>query len=111
MPLDRVVSEINIIDDIEYIPAPNGFYQDFFNNIIGVTHEKNAKVEDVIIRTKTEFNVVISSRPCIRGLLHHHSQRWDSPSTLYLRYRQQQSSPICRIGRTSDLTSPERIDD
>ncbi len=55
VPLDRIVGEIIEVNDLEYIPAPKGFYQDFFNNIIGVTHEKDAKVEQVVIRTKTEY--------------------------------------------------------
>ena len=54
----------------EYIPAPKGFYQDFFNNIIGVTHEKGAKVEEVIIRTKTEYqHGLLLTKPL------HHSQK------------------------------------
>ena len=55
VPLDRIVGEVCEVDDLEYIPAPKGFYQEFFKNIIGVTHEKDAKVEEVIIRTKTEY--------------------------------------------------------
>jgi hypothetical protein len=55
VPLDRIVGEVNEVDDVEYIPAPKGFYQEFFKNIIGVTHVKGAKVENVIIRTKTEY--------------------------------------------------------
>lgn len=55
VPLDRIVGEVCEINDVEYIPAPKGFYQDFFKNIIGVTHEKGAKVEEVIIRTKSEY--------------------------------------------------------
>lgn len=55
VPLDRIVGEVREVNDVEYIPAEKGFYQNFFNNIIGVTHEKGAKVEDVIIRTKTEY--------------------------------------------------------
>lgn len=55
VPLDRIVGEVSIVNDVEYIPAPKGFYHEFFNNIIGVTHEKGAKVEEVIIRTKTEY--------------------------------------------------------
>ena len=70
VPLDRIVGEVTTVDDIEYIPAPKGFYQQFFNNIIGVTHEKDAQVERVVIRTKTEYQ---------HGLLMtkrlHHSQQ------------------------------------
>ena len=55
VPLDRIVGELVEVNDVEYIPAPKGLYQEFFKDIIGVTHEKGAKVEEVIIRTKTEY--------------------------------------------------------
>ena len=55
VPLDRIVGDVTMVDDVEYIPAEKGFYQQFFKDIIGVTHEKGAKVETVVIRTKTEY--------------------------------------------------------
>ncbi|MBP5299205.1 MAG: WYL domain-containing protein [Lachnospiraceae bacterium] len=55
VPLDRIVGEVSIVEGVEYIPAEKGFYQNFFKDIIGVTHEKGAKVEQVVIRTKTEY--------------------------------------------------------
>jgi hypothetical protein len=74
VPLDRIVGEVSEVSDVEYIPAPKGFYQDFFNNIIGVTHEKGAKVEEVIIRTKTEYqHGLLLTKPL------HHSQKETLP--------------------------------
>lgn len=68
--LDRIVGEISPVADIEYIPAEKGFYQEYFKNIIGVTHEKGAKVELVIIRTKTEYqHGLLLTKPL------HHSQK------------------------------------
>lgn len=55
VPLDRIAGEVCEVSDVEYIPAPKGFYQDYFKNIVGVTHEKDAKVEEVIIHTKTNY--------------------------------------------------------
>ena len=70
VPLDRIVGEVSEVNDVEYIPAPKCFYQDFFNNIIGVTHEKGAMVEKVIIRTKTEYqHGLLLTKPL------HHSQK------------------------------------
>lgn len=70
VPLDRIVGEVSELDDVEYISAPKGFYQDYFNNIVGVTHEKGAKVEEVIIRTKTEYqHGLLLTKPL------HHSQK------------------------------------
>ena len=69
VPLDRIVGVVNPVDDVEYIPAEKGFYQQYFKNIIGVTHEKNAKVEQVVIRTKTEYqHGLLLTKPL------HHSQ-------------------------------------
>ena len=70
VPLDRITGEVNKVDDVGYIPAEKGFYQDFFKNIIGVTHEKDAKVEEVVIRTKTEYqHGLLLTKPL------HHSQK------------------------------------
>lgn len=74
VPIDRVIGEVTVIDDVDYIPAPKGFYQDFFNNIIGVTHEKEAKVEEIIIHTKTEYqHGLLLTKPL------HHSQEETLP--------------------------------
>ena len=74
VPLDRIVDEVNVVNDVEYIPAPKGFYQEFFENIIGVTREKDAKVEPVVIRTKTEYqHGLLLTKPL------HHSQKETLP--------------------------------
>ena len=70
VPLDRIVGEVSTVNNVEYIPAPKGFYQEFFKNMIGVTHEKGAKVEEVVIRTKTEYqHGLLLTKPL------HHSQK------------------------------------
>lgn len=70
VPLDRITGEVTEADDVEYIPAPKRFYQQFFNNIIGVTHEKDAKEEQVVIRTKSEYqHGLLLTKPL------HHSQK------------------------------------
>lgn len=69
VPLDRIVSTPTIVEDVEYIPTERGFYPQFFTNIIGVTHERDAKVEQVVIRTKTEYqHGLLLTKPL------HHSQ-------------------------------------
>ena len=74
VPLDRIIGELIEVNDVEYIPAPKGFYQDFFKDIIGVTHEKGAKVEQVVIRTKTEYqHGLLLTKPL------HHSQKETLP--------------------------------
>lgn len=74
VPLDRIVGKLNPVENIEYIPADKGFYQQYFKNIIGVTHEKDAEVEQVVIRTKTEYqHGLLLTKPL------HHSQHETRP--------------------------------
>lgn len=74
VPLDRIVGEVSEVNDVEYIPAPKGFYQQYFKNIIGVTHEEEAKVEQVVIRTKSEYqHGLLLTKPL------HHSQKETMP--------------------------------
>ena len=78
VPLDRIVGEVTVVDNVEYIPAEKGYYQDFFNIIIGVTREKGAKVEQVVIRTKTEYqHGLLLTKPL------HHSQKETLPFGQY----------------------------
>ena len=66
------------MDDVEYIPAEPGFYQSYFNNIIGVTHESGAEVEKVVIRTKTRYHHgLLLTKPL------HHSQQETFPFGVY----------------------------
>lgn len=78
VPLDRIVGEVCEVNNIEYTPASKGFYQEYFNNIVGVTHEKDAKVEEVVIRTKTEYqHGLLLTKPL------HHSQKESLPFGKY----------------------------
>ena len=115
VPLDRIVGEISVIDNIEYIPAPKGFYQDFFNNIIGVTHEKGAKVEDVIIRTKTEYqHGLLLTKP-----LHHsqketlpfgkHDNQWYGEVRLTIEPNRELRGRILLYGDNLEVISPKSL--
>lgn len=74
VPLDRIVGDVCDVNDVEYIPAPKGFYRQYFMNIIGVTHEENTKVEQVVIRTKSEYqHGLLLTKPL------HHSQKETLP--------------------------------
>ena len=74
VPLDRIMGEISFIKGVEYIPAEKGFYRQYFMNIIGVTHEEDAKVEQVVIHTKSEYqHGLLLTKPL------HHSQKETLP--------------------------------
>ena len=74
VPLDRIIGEVSSIEGIDYIPAAKGFYLQYFKDIIGVTHETDAKMEQVVIRTKSEYqHGLLLTKPL------HHSQKETLP--------------------------------
>ncbi len=115
VPLDRIVGEVSEVNDVEYIPAPKGFYQDFLNNIIGVTHEKGAKIEEVVIRTKTEYqHGLLLTKP-----LHHtqkealpfgdHDGQWYGEVKLMLEPNRELRGRILLYGENLEVISPESL--
>ena len=115
VPLDRIVGEVSEVSDVEYIPAPKGFYHDFFNNIIGVTHEKGAKVEEVIIRTKTEYqHGLLLTKP-----LHHsqketlpfgeHDNQWYGEVRLTIEPNRELRGRILLYGDNLEVISPQLL--
>ena len=112
VPLDRIIGEVNPVEDIEYIPAMRGFYQEYFHNIIGVTHEKGAKVEQVVIRTKTEYqHGLLLTKP-----LHHsqketltfgeHDGQWYGEVTLTIEPNRELRGKILLYGENLEVMQP-----
>lgn len=112
VPLDRIVGEVTVVEDVEYIPTEKGFYQNFFKNIIGVTHEKGAKVEEVVIRTKTEYqHGLLLTKP-----LHHsqkeilsfgeHEGQWYGEVTLTIEPNRELRGKILLYGENLEVIQP-----
>lgn len=55
LALDRILSKPRERSKVEYIPALKHFYDDFFNDIVGVTHIKDAKIEKIVIRAHSLY--------------------------------------------------------
>lgn len=115
VPLDRIVGKVCEMNDVEYIPAPKGLYQVFFKNIIGVTHEKYAKVEVIIIRTKTEYqHGLLLTKP-----LHHSQQesrpygeydgKWYGEFTLTIEPNRELLGRILLYGENLEVISPKSL--
>ena len=115
VPLDRIVGEVTEINDVEYIPAPKGFYQDYFKNIVGVTHENGAKVEEVVIRTKTEYqHGLLLTKP-----LHHsqnetlpfgeHDGQWYGEVRLLIEPNRELCGKILAYGQYLEVIHPQSL--
>lgn len=110
--LDRIVGEVNPVDGIEYIPVEKGFYQQYFRDIIGVTHEKDAKLEQVVIRTKSEYqHGLLLTKP-----LHHsqketlsfgeHNGQWYGEVTLTIEPNRELRGRILMYGEGLEVVEP-----
>ena len=53
--LDRIVVKPRELYKVNYISAPKGFYEQFFKDIVGVSHTKNAVKYDIVIRAHTYY--------------------------------------------------------
>jgi len=115
VPLDRIVGEVSEVDEVDYIPAPKGFYQEFFKNIIGVTHERDAKVEEVVIRTKSDYqHGLLLTKP-----LHHsqkemlpfgeHDGQWYGEFLLNIEPNRELRGRILQYGENLEVVCPQSL--
>ena len=115
VPLDRIIGDISYIKGIEYIPAEKGFYQQYFKNIIGVTHEEDTKVEQVVIRTKSEYqHGLLLTKP-----LHHsqketlpfseHDGQWYGEVTLTIEPNRELRGKILMYGEGLEVMEPSLL--
>lgn len=112
VPLDRIVGDVSEVNNVEYIPAEKGFYQHYFKNIVGVTHEEDAKVEQVVIRTKSEYqHGLLLTKP-----LHHsqketqpfgeHAGQWYGEVTITIEPNRELRGRILLYGENLEVISP-----
>lgn len=76
--LDRIQSRPRERSRTEYVPAPKHFYDNFFKDIVGVSHMKDAHKEHVIIRAHTLYIYrLMETKPL------HHSYTLVKPFGIY----------------------------
>ena len=62
--LDRIQARPRERSKVEYISAPEHFYDEFFNDIVGVSHMKDCKKEHIIIRAHEHYIIkLIDTKP------------------------------------------------
>ncbi|MBO7417987.1 MAG: WYL domain-containing protein, partial [Bacteroidaceae bacterium] len=59
--LDRIVTFADN-NDIDYVPAPKGYYESFFANIVGVSHWHGSVKKNICVRARSNymFNLMIT---------------------------------------------------
>ena len=53
--LDRIQSKPRERSMVEYVPAPKHFYDEFFKDIVGVSHKMDAQKEHIVIRARSLY--------------------------------------------------------
>ena len=53
--LDRIQSKPRERSRVEYVPAPKHFYDEFFKDIVGVSHTKDGLKEHIVIRAHSFY--------------------------------------------------------
>lgn len=78
LPLDRIEKILQVVTDKVYQRAPKGFYTNYFERIVGVTHENDSVCEEIRIRA---YDLKIFKLNETKKL--HPSQRITVPFGLY----------------------------
>lgn len=118
IPLDRINGIPTIKDnqkENEYKTAPAGFYEEFFKNIVGVSHQKRHTPIDIHIRAYTcyMFNLMDTKRI-------HHSHKVTIPFgqhedgeygefTVYVETNNEFFGRILQMGADLEIVSPESV--
>ncbi|MBQ7664909.1 MAG: WYL domain-containing protein [Bacteroidaceae bacterium] len=55
IPLDRIQAKPREKSKVKYIPAPPMFYEQFFKDIVGVSHKKDAIKYNIVVRAHTLY--------------------------------------------------------
>ena len=74
IPLDRIQAKPFLRPRMEYIAAPPLFYEQFFKDIVGVSHAKEATKYHIIVRAHTHYIYKLTETKPI-----HHSQSIATP--------------------------------
>lgn len=113
--LDRIVERPREIYNIKYVSAPQNFYKDFFNDIIGVSHLPNSFPIDIRLRAHTLYIFKLTETKKI-----HHSQNTVLPFgkhddgeygefSLHIEVNNEFIGRILQMGAGLEIVSPESL--
>lgn len=116
--LDRIETEPQVVESMEYVAAPSGFYKAFFSNMVGVSREKNSEgVQDVVIRSQSRY-----IHELVKSKKFHQSQIETKPFgihedgtygefTLYVEWNRELKGKILTFGQELVVISPKSLVD
>ena len=55
IPLDRIDGSVQFLENEKYEPAPDGFYQNKFRDVVGVSSAEGETAKDLVVRTHSAY--------------------------------------------------------
>lgn len=113
--LDRITTRPREKYGVEYIPAPDGFYQVYFENIIGVSHWKGEIAHDICVRAYglKMFNLIKTKRlhPSQEIILEYgnHENGDYGDFVVHVEINNEFIGQILQMGEELEIISPEPI--
>jgi len=115
IPLDRIQTKPREKSKIEYIPAPLMFYEQFFKDIVGVSHTKNTDKYDIVVRAHTYYIYKLTETKPI-----HHSQSLITPwgehedgiygeFSIHVEVNNELIGRILQMGAGLEIMSPPKV--
>lgn len=115
--LDRIQTRPRERSKVEYISAPNHFYEDFFQDIIGVSHWKDSPKEHIVIRAHEHYIFKLMDTKPI-----HHSYKVEKPFGKYddgeyaefsadIEINNEFIGRILQMGAALEVMSPKKVRD
>lgn len=115
--LDRIQGRVCVNYSVPYEPAPLHFYEDYFNNIIGVSHRRDVKLEKIVIRAHslyvfklTETKPIHKSQQCSKPYAAYSDGEYGE-FTIYIEPNIEFFGRILQMGAGLEIVSPQNVRD
>lgn len=113
--LDRIQSRPREKEKIEYIGAPKHFYDEFFKDIVGVSHMKDTEVQYIIVRAHslyiyklTETKPIHGSQEVVTPFGEHEDGTYGDFS-LQVKVNNEFIGRILQMGAGLEIVSPDNV--
>ena len=113
--LDRICEKPQICNDVTYKSAPKGYYDEYFKNLVGVTHDKDATVYTIRVRAHDYYMFNLTKTKPI-----HQSQQTTIPFgkhedgeygefTVYVELNNEFIGRILQMGAGLEIVGPDEV--
>lgn len=117
LALDRIVNRPREVYKKEFVKAPEGFYESFFENIVGVSHHESCSPEEIHIRAHTLYIHRLMETKKLHETqetvlpFDDHEDGFYGEFTVYVEVNNEFIGRILQMGDGLEIVSPQNIRD